>query len=66
MNTIKFALAGAIMRYAGQQGAPETAIDPSLQDKVLSNPNLLTEKAQRAYVRKRCKDILQHNLTSAF
>ena len=65
-DSIRFGLPGAIMRYAGHQGAPETAFDPSLQDEVLSNTNLVTDKVQRAYVSKRCKDSLQHNLTSAF
>ena len=51
-DSIRFALPGAIARYAGHQG-PGTGIDSSLQDKVLSDPNLVADKAQRAYVSKR-------------
>ena len=65
-DSVRLGLSGAIMRYAGRQGAPETAFDPSLQDEVLSNPNLVADKAQRAYVSKRRMDSLKHNLTSAF
>ena len=54
-QAIRFTLSGAIVRYAGYQGAPGTAFDPSLQDKVLSNPNLVADKVQRAYVSKRCR-----------
>ena len=49
-DSIRTALTDAIVKYSGHQGAPGTAIDPSLQDQVLIDPKLATEKAQSAFV----------------
>ena len=49
-DSIRFTLADAIMKYSGYRGVPGTEIDPSLQDQVLIDSKLASEKAQPAFV----------------